>query len=352
MDAALGAVHPAALRAVAVIEHFRREAAQVRALFRLEDEGRDGGGILAEIDDQGLAGMEPHRLALCKILDFDDLPVVFLIRSLDVAPGIGRDGCKGEIRTEINLRARRRKDFAGELGVLLRRGEHAPVDVSRKFSRIVGLAVKDAGMQDRAGHPGLPVHGVRAVILLRPVAKREFHDAPESALPADHPRMFAGRHDLVRPPARRDLDGELVLRALSPDDGVGDVVRIGIFGLSGVGEAGFEHLFPDRAAVHIQLIDSEAGGHPFGGNDLRLVDQLREEPAGAVGGAEVPVGHDMVHDGGVRGGNPDGFLPGCIGEGFGAAAGGRRVVQAAGDGRKQEEKGNFFHIDDDVCSQM
>ena len=37
---------------------------------------------------------------------------------------------------------------------------------------------------------------------------------------------------------------------------------------------------------------------------------------------------------------------------FGAAAGGRGVVQAAGDGRKQEEKGNFFHIDDDVCSQM
>ena len=128
MGRALGAVHATTLGAVAVIQDLGRPADEHCPLFCLEDEGRHGGRILAEIHDQRLAGFQDNGLTGgVFMLDNDGAMLHFLLLfGSDLPrypfPDIGLDRLQGQVLALIDLSARGRKDFPGKLGIHFRGG--------------------------------------------------------------------------------------------------------------------------------------------------------------------------------------------------------------------------------------
>ena len=349
MGRALGTVHAAALGAVAVVQDLGRPADEQRSLLRLEDEGRHGGRVLAEVHDQGLARLQGDGLPGGIFLLDDDLAVFhfLLVLGSDLPghafPDIGLDGLQGQVLALIDLGAGGRKDLPGELRVHLRGGKLLGRGEAGQFPGVILLAVEDGGMLHRTGDAGRPVLRVRTEPFGGTIGIGELQDAPEGALLAFE--VSAVGDDLVRPPARGHLRGEDILLPGLRDEGVGDVIGEGALGLRIVREARLQDFLADQAAVHVQVVYAQAGRHPDRLGHFLPVLHGGQEPAGAVGGpVSILVRNHAcrrVHDG-----NPLGDVPGrCIQridalpDGFGTdlRPAGR---QRGGDGRQEDE---FLH---------
>ena len=178
-------------------------------------------------------------------------------------------------------------------------------------------------MGDRTGDAGRPMLRIRTEAGLRPIGISQLQHAPESAFLTDHPIVSARGDDLVGPPSGRHLDGEDILLAGTFLPGFRDIISKGTLGLGIMGEAGFEELLPHRLSIEEQLIDTQSGRHPAGGDDLLVVAYGGQEPAGPVR-REKDVGGPAAHDRRIGDGDPLGALPGRRVQSFRFHANGRR----------------------------
>ena len=352
MGRALGAVHTAPLGAVAVVQDLGWPADEQRPLLSLENEGRHGGRILAEVHDQGLARLQGDGLPGGILLLDDDgamLHFLFLLGSDGSGhpfPDIGLDRLEGQVLALIDLGAGGRKDLSGEFRVHFRLGKLLGCGVAGQFPGVILLAVEDGGMLDRTGDAGRPMLRIRPEALGGAIGIGKLQDTPERALLALE--VFAVGDNLVRPPARGHLRGEDILFPCLQDEGVSDVIGEGTLGLGIMRETRFQDFLADQPAVHIQVVNPQAGRHPDRLGHFLSVLHGRQEPAGAVGG---PVSILVRNHAGRRvdDGNPLGDVPGrcfqrigALPDGFGTDL---RPTGRKHDGDGRQEDASRFHID-------
>ena len=223
MHTALGAVHAAALGAVAVVEQLTGEAGQRGAGLGAEDKLRDSGAVLPEVNHQVLSRAYHYLTAFLVGAQFDHLAVSLVGLAAHVLPHICLYGSEGQVEAPVYLGAVRRQYLALEFRVLLRRGEVGGL-VSWFHAGVVNLAVEDIRMLHGASDAGFPVLLVGADDLLRAVGVGDLHHAAEGALLADHAVVSARGDNLVGPPARRYLYGKLVGGAGLLVDGIAYIV--------------------------------------------------------------------------------------------------------------------------------
>ena len=162
-------------------------------------------------------------------------------------------------------------------------------------------------MFHRAGNSGFPAFEVSTVALLGSVRKSQFQYTAKGTFLAYHAVMSSGGYDFVTPPSRRHLCGKSVLGVWLGTNDVCNVIGERTFGLGIVCEARFQEFPAYGFPIHIQLVNSQSGGHPLGGDDFLYVFYSGHEPGRAIGRETVVV---SFRHGGVCCGNPFGFVPG------------------------------------------
>ena len=263
MHAAFRTVHAAAAGAVSVVQDFSGEAGEDGALFRLEDEIRHGGGVLAEVHHQGFPFVDFHGAAVFP--QFHHLAESFLLhRALHVLPDIGFHGAQGQVFPVADLRAVGGQDFTLELRIDFRDGEFLRRVVAGRDAGVVFLAVEDAGVGHGTGDAGHPVRKVGAFQDLTAIRQGEFQHAAEGAFISHHAFAAAQGDDFVGPPAGGHLRRKDVGCAGGPVIGLCDVIGVGAAGFQHVGVAGLQGVGAHGFPVQVQLIDAQTGGHPFG----------------------------------------------------------------------------------------
>ncbi len=173
VDAAAGPVVPARAFPVLVVQHLSGKAGEHRALHCPEEERGDGGAVLPEINNEGLAlrkraiGREPAPVANGNVAKPADATVHLPARVCAVyaLPDVRRDGLKRLVEAAAYLPAVGRKYLALELFVALGLPERLSAEIRRHDARIVFFAVEDRGVLDGAAYARLPVVGVGAVVL-------------------------------------------------------------------------------------------------------------------------------------------------------------------------------------------
>ena len=307
--AAFGAVHSASFGSVAVIEKLGRKACKHSPFLCLEHERRNCRGVLPEVHHKGFSRTDNHFLTGSVFLGNHHFTIFLIAGAFDVLPDVGLCRLEGYVLAHVDFSTFRGKDIAGELGVLLWSRKFLGGVKSKGYSSVEFLTIKDGSMLDRACDSSLPVFEVGAVKLSRSICKSEFDDSAESAFLSDHSVMASGSDYLVGPPSGSDMCGQYIHASGIGLEGICNVVSKGPLGFGIMGETGLKHFFADSPAVHIEFIDSETGGHPFGGNHLFLVLERGHEPAGSVRSARVVSGDASGDDRGVGYGNPLGHAP-------------------------------------------
>ena len=224
--AAFRPVHAAALCAVAVVQKLGREASQHGAGLCFELEGGNCGSVLTEIDHKCLARTNCHGLSRSELLDDVDLAELVVGSACRAFPCVGLDGRQREVPAMIYLCAVGRPHLPGELLIDFRGREACCVRPTLRLTFIVVLAVEDGGMCDGTCHASLPVLQVRGEMLLAAVGVGQRKHASEGDLLADHAFVPPGSDDLICPPTRHHLHGEVVFLSCAFVEGLRDVVGI------------------------------------------------------------------------------------------------------------------------------
>ena len=154
---ALGAVHTAAPGTVSVVQQLSGEAGQHCPRLCLELEGRNGGGILAEVYHKGFSGHEGNSGSGGEFIDYHHLAILILRCALYIFPGIGEHRLERFIFPEIHLGACAGEYLPRKFIIDFRGGEFSPGLVARQFAGIEGHTVEYAGVLDRTGDTGLPI---------------------------------------------------------------------------------------------------------------------------------------------------------------------------------------------------
>ena len=74
---------------VAVIHDFRRETSEYGTFISLEYKGRNGGGILSEINDKGFTFFNLDRLSRCELLGNHNCTICIFRSTFNVLPSVG-----------------------------------------------------------------------------------------------------------------------------------------------------------------------------------------------------------------------------------------------------------------------
>ena len=341
MDAALGAVHAPAPGAAAVIEEFPATQFEPHAGIRFKRKRRHGGGILAEVHDEGLSFVEGHRCSRSELPENDHLAELFVAFLLHPLPDVGLDGFQGQVLAKIDFGAVGGEDRSGEFGIDLGNREFLRGVEALRDPGVVLFAVKDAGVQDGPRNAGLPTKGVGTEIILRPIRISQFQDRTEGAFAADHAFVAGRRDDLVAPPARRQLGRQLVDGPLSCLEHLRHVIGERKFGLGIVRKTGFQDFFADPLSIDIKLKDPEARRHPPRRDHLFRIPGFGQEPGRAVRRPPVLACMDfLLDDRRIRRGNPLGTLPSRSVQGVGTHPRRLFFVPAARGHRRQGSQGS------------
>ena len=142
-------------------------------------------------------------------------------------------------------------------------------------------------MFHRTSNSSFPVFEVSTVALLGSVRKSQFQYTAKGTFLAYHAVMSSGGYDFVSPPSRRHLYGKHVLGVWLGTDDVCNIIGERTFGLGIVCEARFQEFPAYGFPIHIQLVNSQSGGHPLGRDDFPFVFYGRHEPTRAIGRTTV-----------------------------------------------------------------
>ena len=204
-------------------------------------------------------------------------------------------------------------------------------------------------MRDGTGNTGRPMRGIGTQTLLGTVGISQFQNAAESAFEAQHGIPVSGGDNLVSPPAGGYLDTELILCTGLAVQGRSDVIGKGALGLGIMGETGLQHFLSNQAAIYVQVIHSQAGGHPDRFFHFLSILDGGKEPTG-TGGAGINLLTGALCHRGIHGGNPLRNVPGRIFEGgdqrkvFRIHVLGRTSNHGGGHGCDDKSKRQLFHI--------
>ena len=203
--ATLGTVHTSALCTITVVEQLRRKASKCRTLLCLEYKRRNSSAVLTEVDNQSLASLNCHRLALRKLLGDNNLTVLVLLCVLNILPSISLYGSQREVFTKINLRTLRRKNLASELRIYLGCSKALGNLKSHLLASIILLAIEDCSVLHWTCYASLPILKVCSVQFLCAIGKSKLQNTTERRFLTIHTLLSASGYNLVSPPARRNL---------------------------------------------------------------------------------------------------------------------------------------------------
>ena len=300
MDAALRAVHSAALCAVAVIGHLSRQAGEHRALCRLESECRHSRCVLAEVYNQSLTLIQGNCLACSIFALYYNLAVSIFSSAFCLFPNISLDRLKCNVLPLINLCSRRRNNLSGELFINLRGGKKFRSFKAKGLARIVFLSVKNGRMLYRACNAGRPVLCIGTEQLNAAIGINQLQNRAECTFLTNHAGVATGGKDLVGPPAGGHLRRKDILRIGLLVKGLRHIVCKGNLRLLIMGKTGLQDLLAHKPAIQVDVVHTKTGGHPFGALYRLFILYRCQEPAASVRRPAIMVIlHNLCKHGGI-----------------------------------------------------